>query len=148
MPAFATESDLGFDEADLISLTESLTAVGVKDAATITRALEAGADRIRSILEGTYALPAAPPYPAALVRLNVALSRRELFRHRPLREVPKQIVDDAAAAEADLWKYVEGKMVLPGVSRIEADTGPSPSEGVLHPRLKRKMGRSSGDGIA
>lgn len=127
--SYAVEADLNLSETRLIELTDSESAVGVKDAALIAR-LQAETDAfIDEHLFAKYAVP-LNPVPVTIKYIAADIWKYRLYTHRETMQVPKTVQDNYNDAVARLREFGNGQAPL-SAARVTADSSPSPSGGTF-----------------
>lgn len=129
MPYYSQEQDLNLDDDTLVELTDSPSAVGVKDEDLIERlGVEADAD-VDGLLAGKYITPVAAP-PAILRYIHADIWRYKLYKHRPSLETPDDVVRDWKKSMGDLRDYARDDAFL-AAPRVSAPTSPGIAGGAL-----------------
>ncbi len=144
---YSQRSDLNLDERRIIELTDSEVAVGVADEDLIEREHYAASGIVDSHLYGRYATPVIGTIPPLLKRLEAALWRMGLYRHRENIETPRAVAEEHAWAMQMLGQIAAGEFPLPiapvsGATESDASGGSfsSDSDDRLFGRAKDLVG--------
>lgn len=128
--SYSVEADLNLSAARLVELTESDSAVGVKDSTLIALLHERATDRINASLYGKYVIDPLD-FPPILTEIEADIWRFLIYSHREVMEIPKTVQDDYDWADGLLERYRTGEEALP-VAHTTAASGPTPSGGAFN----------------
>jgi phage gp36-like protein len=143
--AYSSESDLNLSAARVIELTESDSAIGVKDSTLLALLHVRATSKVDAALYGRYVID-ADDFPPILTQLEADLWRYYIYGHREVMETPKEVTKAYEDAVALLERYRTGMEHLPA-AHVTAATGPAPTSGSFSDdSCERAFGRAK-DGL-